>query len=232
VRRYLKIAFWLALLPLLLLAVTALVLYQGTRHVPEFYQQTLAPDCSPQQQLEAGDDFERQVLELHNATAKPGRWETEFTDEQINAWLASVLPRNHPHALPAEIREPRVKLNAPSALVAWRLVHGRFETVISLQADIYLTDQPNQVAIRLRTVRAGWVPMPLTQVLEEVSDAARGGGVDLAWSQRDGDPVALLRVPMHHPQYEHRELHLDTLELADGKLRLSGYTERSGGQRG
>jgi hypothetical protein len=227
VRRHLKLAIGLALLPLLLLAVAALVLYRGTQHVPEFYRQTLAPAASPQQQIEAGDNFERQVLELHNATAKPGRWDAEFTDEQVNAWLAAFLPRNHPHALPADVREPRVKLSPRSAQVAWRQRHGWLETVISLQADVYLTDQPNQIAIQVRAVRAGWVPLPLAEIVDGVSTAARDGGLDLTWSQHEGDPVALLRVPVRHPQYEHRELHLDTLELEDGKLRLSGLTERS-----
>jgi hypothetical protein len=173
-----------------------------------------------------GDELERDVLELHNATTKPGRWQAEFTDEQINAWLATLLPRNHPQALPAEVRDPRVKISADSAQLAWRLESERFETVLSLQADLYLTDQPNQIAIRLHAVRAGWVPVPLTQILERVSDAARRAGVDLSWSQREGDPVALLRVPTRHPEFEDRELYLESLELKDGKVTVAGRTER------
>jgi hypothetical protein len=229
VRRFLRFAFWSGLIALLLLAATAFVLYRGTQHVPEFYQQALAPTVSPQQQFEVGDDFEREVLELHNSATKPGRWEAEFTAEQINAWLASVLPRNHPQALPVEVREPRVKLTAQSAQLAWRLQTERFETVISLQADVYLTDQPNQIAVRLHAVRAGWVPIPLSQILERVSEAARRGGVDLSWSQQDGDPVALLRVPTRHPEFEDREFSLEQIELADGRLRLAGQTTRGPG---
>ena len=228
-RRLLRLAFWFCLLALLLLAVTAFVLYRGTQHVPEFYQQALTPTISPQRELEIGDDLEREVLELHNAATKPGRWEAEFTDEQINAWLASILPKNHPRALPAEIRDPRVKITAQSAQLAWRLQTERFETVISLQADVYLTDQPNQVAVRLHAVRAGWVPVPLSQILERVSEAARRGGVDLSWSQQEGDPVALVRVPARHPEFEDREFSLEKIELADGKLRLAGRTERRPG---
>ena len=68
--------------------------------------------------------------------------------------------------------------------------------------------------------------MPLTQILERVSDAARRAGVDLSWSQQEGDPVAVLRVPSRHPDFEDRELHLESLELNDGKVSLSGRTER------
>ena len=163
---------------------------------------------------------------MHNAATKPGRWDAEFTDEQINAWLAAVLPRNHPQALPAEIRDPRVKIAAQSAQLAWRLESERFKTVISVQADVYLTDQPNQVAIRLHAVRAGWVPVPLTQILERVSEAARRGGVDLSWSQREGDPVALLRSPVTTSAVRGPRALPGSLELSDGKVSLSGHTER------
>jgi hypothetical protein len=226
VRRYLKLAIGLALLPLLLLAIAALVLYRGTQHVPEFYRQKLAAAPSPQQQIETGHQFERQVLELHNVTARPGRWEAEFRDEEVNAWLAALLPAQHPRALPAEVSEPRVQLSPQAAQVAWRQQQGYLETVISAQVDIYLTDQPNQVAIRVQSVRAGWLPLPLAEIVSEVSAAARDNGLDLTWSQRDGDPVALLRIPAQHPQYEYRELHLETLELKDGRLRVAGSTAR------
>ena len=226
VRRALRIVLWSGLACLLLLALAALVLYRGSQHVPEFYQQVLTATVPAAQQFQVGDELERDVLELHNAATKPGRWEAEFTDEQINAWLATLLPRNHPQALPAEIRDPRVKVSADSVQLAWRLDSERFEAVISVQADVYLTDQPNQIAIRLHAVRAGWVPVPLTPILEHVSEAARRAGVDLSWSQQEGDPVALLRVPSRHPEFQDRELQLDSLELNDGKVSLSGHTER------
>lgn len=225
VRRALRLALWFSLTCLLLLAAAAFSLYRGTQHVPEFYQHVLTSTVTPSRQFQVGDELEREVLNLHNAASKPGRWEAEFTDEQINAWLAVVLPRNHPQALPAEIRDPRVKIAAQSAQLAWRLKGERFETVISLQADVYLTDQPNQIAIRLHAVRAGWVPVPLSQVSERVSEAARRGRVDVSWSQQEGDPVALLRVPARYPEFEDREFCLDTLELGDGKVSLSGHTE-------
>ena len=226
VRRPLKIILWVCLAAAGLLATVALVLYRGTQHVPEFYQQALAPSASPAKQTQVGDDFERQALELHNQSTKPGRWQTEFTDEQINAWLAAILPRNHPRALPAEIRDPRVKITEQGVQIAWRWQTERLQTVVSLSGRIYLTDKPNQVALRLQGVHAGWVPLPLNQVLQGVREAARQQGVDLLWSQQDGDPVAMFQVPTRLDRYPDREIRLETVELAPGKLRLAGQTER------
>lgn len=229
-RRVLRISLWCAAVALAVLAAALLTVYRGSQHVPEFYREALAPPASRGQQRAAGDEFERDVLTLRNAAVQTGRWQAEFTDERINAWLAAVLPQNHPRALPAEIRDPRVKLSAEAAQIGCRFRYQGIDTVLSLRADVYLTDQPNQLAVRLRAVRAGWLPVPLSPLLERVSDAARRGDIDLTWSQRDGDPVALVRVPRQSAHYGNRELHLDGLGLDNGKIRLFGHTERRGGR--
>jgi len=226
VRRPLKITLWIGSIAAALLAVTAFLLYRGTQHVPEFYEQALTASVPVAQQIQVGDDFERQALELHNQSTKLGRWQAEFTDEQINAWLAAILPRNHPQALPAGIRDPRVKITEQGVQVAWRYRIERFQTVVSISGQVYLTDKPNQVALRLHGVRAGWVPLPLDRLLQRVSDAARQNGVDLLWSQDDGDPVAVYRVPTQLERYPGRNVHLETVELQPGRLRLAGSTER------
>jgi len=128
VRRPLKIMLWVGLAAAALLAVMALVLYRGTQHVPEFYQQALTSAVPTAPQIQVGDEFERQALNLHNQATKPGPWQAEFTDEQINAWLAAILPRNHPQALPAETRDPRVKITERGVQVGWRYQTERFQT--------------------------------------------------------------------------------------------------------
>ena len=171
VRRSLKIFLWIGSIVAALLALTAFVLYRGTQHVPEFYEQALTPSVPVTRQIQVGDDFERQALELHNQATKPGRWQAEFSDEQINAWAAAIVPRNHPQALPAEFRDPRAKITEQGVQIAWRYQSGRFQTVLSLSGQVYLTDKPNQVALRLQGVRAGWVPVPLDQLLQRVREA-------------------------------------------------------------
>ncbi len=85
---------------------------------------------------------------------------------------------------------------------------------MSLSGQVYLTDKPNQVALRLHGVRAGWVPLPLDQLLQRVRDAARQNGVDLLWSQQDGDPVAMFQVPSKLERYPGRDIHLETWNWA------------------
>ena len=101
--------FLLAIAALLLLLVLGgLMLYQATRYVPDFYQQAL--EVNPQQQAAAGDELERQVLELHNEIQDAGRWQAVFDEDQINGWLASDLKEKFSDSLPAGVSAPRVAI--------------------------------------------------------------------------------------------------------------------------
>jgi hypothetical protein len=217
---------WTVAILAALLTGLGLLLYRGTQHVPAFYEQALSPKLTPREQTVLSDDFEHDVLELHNDAGKLGGWEAVFTDEQINAWLATDLPRDHPRALPDDMREPRVNITPELARVACRYRHESLETVLSLEAEIHLTDKPNQVAVRIRSVRAGWVPLPVGSLVKQATEAARRKGVELVWSQQDGDPVALFTISARHEQSPNREVYVDTLELRDGEIRLAGHTER------
>jgi hypothetical protein len=216
------------------LVVCGFLLYRGTQQVPQFYAASVPPELSPPEQEEQarlGDEFEREVLELHNDTGREGQWQAVFSDREVNAWLAVDLVQNHPRALPPDLIDPRVRIGADRLQVACRYQGERLETVVSIEADAYLTDKPNQLAVRICGFRAGVIPLPLKQLMDRVTDAARKGGVQLVWSQQDGDPVALLQVPAEHQQFPGRELCLETLELRDGEIFLAGRTVRASKDR-
>ena len=92
--------------------------------------------------------------------------------------------------------------------------------------DVDLTTETNTLAIRVSKLRAGVLPVPLKQFLDKITRAARNGDVPLAWRQIDGDPVALVTIPITHEDYAHREIYVDAIELRDGEIFLAGHTER------
>jgi hypothetical protein len=71
------------------------------------------------------------------------------------------------------------------------------------------------------------LPLPLTQVLDGVAEAARRLKLHLAWRQVDGDPVALITIPPTRDR-EDTEYQLEALELREGEIYLSGRTRRAG----
>ena len=212
----------MVLLALLAGGVTVYLGYRATQQVPEFYDQVL--HVEPQVQQVAGYELEQQVLQLHNEVRETGDWEALFTDEQINGWLAFDLPEKFADALPPGVSEPRVEVEPHQAQIACRYETGQFRSVVSLALEIQLTDEPNVLAVRICQARAGMLPLPLSRFLDQISQRAGQADIMVRWTQQDGDPVALVTIPMRHEQYPRREIHLDTVELREGAVYLAGST--------
>jgi hypothetical protein len=222
-RRLVRISLVLAMLAVAALALLLVGGYRATQHVPEFYQKALAR--KPTEQKAAADQLERQVLQLHNEARKPGRWEARFSQDQINGWLASDLPVKFPGALPDGVSAPRVAIETGRMQLAVRYEQGDISTVLSLAGDAYLTDRPNEVAVHIQHVRAGAVPVPLAQFLDNIAERANDAGLPLRWTQQDGDPVALVKLPLDREEFKGQQLQVERLQIADGEIVVSGRTE-------
>ena len=205
------------------LLVCGLVVYRAARHEPAFYRQALLAE--PELQTEAGASLEQSVLDLHNTARREGDWQAVFTEEQLNGWLAADLPVKYPSLLPPGALDPRVNLAPQFAQVACRVKRGKINSVVSFAIDVALTEETNQLAVRIFKVRAGALPVPLKRFLDRITSAAAKADIALSWKQTDGDPVALVTVPVSHEDYAHREVYLETVELRDGEVYLSGRTE-------
>lgn len=200
------------------------VAYRASQHQPAFYQHAL--QMTPERQAKAGDELEKQVLDLRNDARHDGQWQAVFTDEQINGWLAVDLPEKFPDTLPAEIVDPRVAIDPEQAQVAYRYQGGQISTVVSVAVKVHLTDETNVLAVRIRKVRAGALPLPVTRWLDQIAEAAAAGGIRLRWVQEGGDPVALVTVPLQYEEIKNHLLRLETVELREGEIFLAGTTQR------
>jgi hypothetical protein len=203
-------------------------LYWAARQVPDFYRQSLARhrDSEPA----SGERFEQQALALHNQLQHAGRWEVRFTENDVNGWLADDLPRKFPRLLPAGVSDPRVAIEENSLRLAIRYNRGSVDTVLSLAGEAYLTDQPNEVAIRIGQARAGFLPVPLARLLDDISERAARAGVPLRWTEARGAPVALVRVPFDvslpgREKHDPQRLVLEQLHSLQGEFVVVGRIE-------
>jgi len=214
-----------ALAALLVMAgVVALVAYRSLRQVPAFYAAAIEQDESVQ--AEANDECLRQAAALASDVQRPGYWRAVFSTEQINGWLAVDLVRNYPGALPEELENPRVDIHQGMTTLAFGYKQAEVTTVVSIWFDLYLSS-PNVVALRLRGVRAGLMPIPLSSVLDGISTAARKFDLELEWRQSHGDPVALIKLPTALDADEN-EMQLDSIEFSEGAVNVAGRTVPSG----
>lgn len=205
---------------LLLLVGFLAGVYWASQRVPEFYAQAVQLD--PEQAQVANDELLAGATALASNARKEGDWSAVFTAEQINGWLAVDLPQNYPDMLPLEVIEPRVEITPKLATIGCRYKDGAVTTVISVAVELYLAE-PNVVALRIHGIHAGAVPIPLSQVLDGINEAAEQMKVQLRWTKAKGDPVALVTIPPAEGSDDTR-YRLEALEMRAGELYVSGHT--------
>ncbi len=219
-----RLFLWLAagLVGLLVLSVLGVAgLYYASQHVPDFYLR--AGRVSVEDHRQACDEALTRLAALSSAVRQSGRWQTQFTEDQINGWLAIDLPQNHPQSLPADLDQPRISFSGGLVRIGCRMEIDGLQTVCWAELGVNVTES-GELALRIVGAKAGAVPLPIDQLLERLSRAARDGGWALRWAQAAGDPVALVSIPPpQHPQ----TWRLEAVHLEDGKLLIAGITVTS-----
>jgi hypothetical protein len=217
-RRALKIVAILSAVVVVTIGVSLFSIYEASQLVPEFYHEAISRDL--QQQVESRDQFVVRATALASDLHQSDRWQSLFTAEQINAWLSLELASHYPDLLPEEMRDPRVSIRDKEVTIACRYESGGMAAVLSLTIDAYL-QEPNVLALRIRRARAGALPVPLAQVLDGMTQAARELKLRLEWRKIQGDPVALIHFGSRRDE-SFEGLNLQTIELRDGELFVSG----------
>lgn len=192
--------------------------YYASQQVPDFYRQALAQPPADQEQK--SDAFLTEATELYNELRRHGRWEALFTAEEVNCWLAVDLARNHARSLPPGVSEPRVAFTDGGVVLACRYESPSISTVLSLHVDAYLAED-NVLALRFRKARAGNLPLPMAEVLDNLSREAAKHNVPVRWLQADSDPVALISMP---PPAKDQKLvySIDTVRIGEKGIYVAG----------
>jgi uncharacterized protein YpmS len=198
--------------------------YYSVHQVPEFYAEAL--EAEPEKLAEASEEMIRRTTELVSNNNTKGNWEAIFTAEQINGFLAVNLPKNHPDVLPKEFRDPRVAITSRGMQVACRYQTKWITTVASLHLEPSLREN-NVLAVRFRKARAGTFPLPLKDILDQLTKAAAQAQIRLQWETIEDEPVALITIPAMRDGGK-VVVSIDALELRDGAIYFRGRTEPAG----
>ena len=145
-----------------------------------------------------GSKLEQTVLDIYNAATIPTTWDGTLTETEINGWLGSELPAKFPETLPENFKDPRVWLQANELTIAGRYSYKDLRGILVGKFDLFCTDQPNQVAVRIGSIKLGVVPVPVTQFADTITESLQQSGYESSWSTQDGDPVLLVNIPDDH----------------------------------
>lgn len=205
------------------LGVFAYYAYQSAQTMPDFYRQSLA--LAPQQLAESGAVFENRVLELQHSAQVEGDWQTIFTEDQVNGWLAVDMPRKFPKWLPKSVSQPRVSIEPGELKFACRFESRKLSGIVVATADAFCTEKENEVGVRIRSVSSGIIPIPVKRIADAITKGLHETGVPASWTEIEGDPVALITLPRSVTDVSDEfSVLLTNVEIQEKQIVLTGKT--------
>jgi hypothetical protein len=194
--------------------------YWSVHQPPAFYAEEIRKPVDPVQRKQAAKEFVQATLQLVDEIQHDRSWSEQFTQDQINAWLAEELPRKYPGWIPPNTSDPRVKLEKDAIELAFKSDDPRFKGVISGRFEPFVAG-PNQIGVRIRRIRLGLVPLPIDQVIEQIeeplAEAVAEADMTMRWQQIEGEDVLVLEL-----KTENNRPVLETIQITAGQLAISG----------
>jgi hypothetical protein len=211
-RRFLVIGVLVAVVVAVALVPWAL------RWAPTFYRLRLARAAANQR--DHSDQFLKKAAGLSNASRRSGTWHMTVSEDEINGWLAVDLEQNQQRLLPPHVHEPRVDLRPGRIALAFRDEGGMFPVIVSLECDVSLPEE-NVLQIGVVRGRAGFLPLPLHEILEEIATAGRQSKVQVDWRRSGDTPIAVFDLN-HALLLDDWRTNLTALRIEEDRLVLSG----------
>ncbi|MFM8496239.1 MAG: hypothetical protein ACKOEM_12055 [Planctomycetia bacterium] len=195
------------------LVVVALLL----KHEPAFSRATVAdPDAE-----RAAARLVTKGAALHAALGRAGPWGAAISDSELNAWLATDLPRNHPKLLPRGISTPRLHFRPQRVETCVRVGSGLLSAVVWCDLEVTLRGV-NQLGIVVQKASLGALPLPAAPVLAEAGRRLSALGCVTELRPRDGRMVLVVYIPATlggGPQWR-----LESLRIDAGEMVVAGTT--------
>jgi hypothetical protein len=202
-------------------ALVAIGVVAVTGRDPEFYRQRLTvPEATGER---AARRLVTKLSALQAAAGRPGPWEAAITEDEINAWLALDLPRNHPRLLPGWLSAPRVRLGPGRLDVAARVAVGPLSAPARVALDVRLRGV-NELEIAVAEAGLGSLPLPRGLILHRLAEGVRPLGAMTELRRLDGGGVLVVRIPATRGKGGASPA-LESLALAAGELLVAGATE-------
>jgi hypothetical protein len=214
-----KILLIVACISLLMCGMLWMV-YRSTQNEPTFYGQVAE---QPKVQLEEnGDKFETAILELQNNAHLDGPWRAVFKDQEVNGWLEVDCPKKFPELIPNFASNPRVQILDSQISLAFRYNSRRFKSIVLVVTDVFVVEDTDEIAVRIKKAQTGIVPLPIAAVADRITAHLRKSGMSVTWTEMEGDPVALIRVPDDLLTFDGQTIRIEAITCMDHQIELIG----------
>lgn len=214
----------LAVIAVGLLVVAMLVIVMLVRQDPGFYREAM-PGGDPSIIESLARRVVSKASALHAAVGREGSWDAVIRADEVNAWLATDLPRNHRSLLPRGLDAPRVAFLPNRLQVGARLEIGPLSSVVWVDVEPRLKGV-NQVGLAINAAGLGGLPLSPDMVLRQVARRLRQAGLITDLRRSEGRPLLVVSQP---PTYDSAGgiKRLESLAVDTGELLVAGTTGRS-----
>lgn len=188
------------------------------RREPAFYG-----SASVAAATEAAEANARRMLSkassMHAAIQAAAPWDAVITADEVNAWLAVDVPRNHSRLLPANTSDPRIAFTPHHVLAGVRLGSGLFSTVAWVDAEVRLCGV-NQVGLAVIDAGLGGLPLPRAALVRQFARQLHALGLVTDLRRGESGPLLVVSAPATYDAKA--AARLETLVVGDGELLLAG----------
>ena len=199
--------------------VAAVVLYLRVKDVPRFYDKALV--TSLKQLDDSRDELLEKVEQLKQDVRFSPAYQITLTDEQLNGWLARKYDTDSKSAV---FSRPRLAVHPGFIEIACRARYKSLQTVVSVRVTAEMTGRRNVGQVQITSIKAGSMSIGWDHVIDRVRQAVERTELETSWRSGDGEATVEVVIPSRWRQ-SHRELVIESIELAEGQLMIRGRSE-------
>lgn len=195
-----RIFRWILIFGLLFLLISGVIgswLWCGIHTVPQYYAELAITEQTRKSAEADSRAMERKVQVLRHKLRKEEMWILEFTQDELNHWLAIAIGEKRSGMLPRRLKDPRGVILEDRIQAGVTVDLPEYRGVLSVELYPKIVE-PNIAEVELKNVAAGTVKVParfLEEVIRQVAQEMslplevrnEGGGTILRYAFREGD---------------------------------------------
>lgn len=162
----------------------------------ESYVAALNATPAGETRLQMIETLEQNAQEIVDRSQKnPDRsWSAEFSQTQLNSWLADRFPEMQGEWRRLGLQEPRVLIDPKSIHIGFRIERAGEDEFWSLSLLPKVTGI-RQIAFQILGVRMGLVPIPLHRIQLDRQGVIHGENWEVPWKYDKGDHSITIDLP-------------------------------------
>ena len=172
------------------------------------------------QAAECLTQFKENASHLTNQILNETHFDVTFTEDQVNAWLTQEARWKYRDRLPEGLEDPRIGFQDRRIVLGARVERGAVSSVVSIEVQPVVVDDTT-AALHLRRVRAGALPLPVSECKRLFQRATSRRLVE--WGEHDGYTSLIFRLSKKDAE---KGMKIRQIVIGSGRVRLVGLTGR------